>query len=294
MWSSIRVVRPPVLLVVADGPRTEAERNDCEATRRLVECIDWPCDVRRNYSAVNMGCRQRMATGLTWVFEQVEEAVILEDDCLPHPTFFRYCEELLERYRNDRRVMHIGGNTFQGRKPQKKASYYFSKYAHVWGWASWRRAWQHYDVNMAAWGGNNNPVIERYCNGPIEKHYWTVMFKGAAEGRLDTWDYAWLFACWQHDGLSIVPEVNLITNIGFGVGSTHTTDDQSPFANMVSQSIQFPLRHPKHVEIHSAADGRTFRTLFVPREPMWLRVNRWLARLFASVMGRNDGVATKV
>src|SRR5579871_4386735 len=147
VFQEIRRVRPPVLLVVADGPRRDHPEDEqlCRETRAVAEEVDWPCQVLTEYSDVNLGCRHRPASGLDWVFSQVEEAIILEDDCVPHPSFFRFCSELLSRYRDDARIGTIAGTNVQGGRKRGGASYYFSKYPTIWGWASWRRAWALYD-----------------------------------------------------------------------------------------------------------------------------------------------------
>src|SRR5262245_4967250 len=139
--------RPKQLLVIGDGPRPDrpGEAEKCEETRAIVDRVDWSCDVLTNYSPINLGVGTRPATGLRWVFEQVESAIILEDDCIPHPTFFRYCEELLERYRDDQRVMHISGDNWNFNRQPRPFSYFFSNYCYSCGWATWRRAFRHYD-----------------------------------------------------------------------------------------------------------------------------------------------------
>jgi len=153
VFAEIAKARPQKLFVVADGPRPErsGEAEKCAAARAVIDRVDWECEVLRNYAEVNLGCRQRPPTGISWVFEQVAEAIILKDDCVPHPTFFRFCEELLEKYREDERVMHISGSNFQPGYTRGPFSYYFSRFNPIWGWASWRRAWQHYDLNMKLW-----------------------------------------------------------------------------------------------------------------------------------------------
>jgi hypothetical protein len=141
VFEAIRQAQPSKLLVVADGPRSTrpGEAEKCAATRAIIDQVDWECEVLTNYSDVNLGCRHRVSSGLDWVFEQVEEAIILEDDCLPHPTFFRFCEELLEWYRHDHRIVAISGDNFQNGHQSGEFSYYFSRYVHIWGWATWRR-----------------------------------------------------------------------------------------------------------------------------------------------------------
>lgn len=264
VFEAIRQAKPPMLLVIADGARISksGEAKKCAATRAIIDGVDWDCEVRTNYSDVNLGCGKRVSSGLDWVFQEVEEAIILEDDCLPHPTFFQFCEELLEYYRNDTRVMAISGDNFQMGKNHSDNSYYFSRYNHVWGWASWRRAWKHYDFAMTRWpeirdGGLLDSVLGRK---ELVK-YWTTIFDWMYKSEVDTWDYQWTFACWSQNALTILPEVNLISNIGFGADATHTQKD-SPLSDMAVQSLEFPITHPKFVMRSAAADTFTDKNLF--------------------------------
>ena len=153
VFERIRQARPGLLMLVADGPRErrQGEPDACRQVRQIVEHVDWPCEVLKNYSDTNMGCGARVASGIDWVFQHVEQAVILEDDCLPDPTFFRFCEELLDRYRYEERVMQISGSNFLFGRRAVEVSYYFSRYPLCWGWATWRRAWRHFDFNMQTW-----------------------------------------------------------------------------------------------------------------------------------------------
>ena len=146
VFEAIARAKPPVLLVVADGPKDAGEEARCAAAREVIEKVDWPCEVRRNYSDANLGCRERVATGLDWVFRQVEEAILLEDDCLPSPDFFAFCEAMLERFRNDDRVGHVSGSNSDRGRASRETSYYFSRYSTIWVWATWRRAWKDYDA----------------------------------------------------------------------------------------------------------------------------------------------------
>jgi len=246
VFAEIRRARPSRLLLVADGPRPgrEGEAASCAAAREVVANIDWPCETLRNYATANMGCKRRVSSGLDWVFEQAPEAIILEDDCLPHPTFFRFCQELLEKYRDDERVFHISGDHFRFTGPPNPFSYYFSRFNYIWGWASWRRAWRHYDVEMKLWpairdGGWLDPLV----GGPRQARRWSRAFQEVYDGALDTWDYQWGLAVWIHGGLSIRPSVNLISNIGFDSAATHTKTAGAS-ANLPAQAMEFPLRHP--------------------------------------------------
>ena len=257
VFEAIAQAKPKKLLVVADGPRFPEEFEKCQKARSIIERIDWPCEVLTNFSEINLGCKQRISSGLNWVFSEVEEAIILEDDCLPTPSFFYFCETLLEHYRHDERIMHISGDNFQEGQSRNNSSYYFSKYTHVWGWASWRRAWQHYNTDMRTWPEYKKlDAIRSICEDSLEKKYWIAIFDDVFEGAVDTWDYQWLYTCWSQNGLSILPNLNLISNIGFGLDSTHTfranTDIQ------LSTTDIWKISHPLLVTRCLDADTYTF------------------------------------
>lgn len=264
VFAEIAKARPPKLLVVADGPRInrpgEAER--CIQTRAIIERVNWECEVLTNFSDINLGCKNRVSSGIDWVFEQVPEAIILEDDCLPDATFFCFCEELLERYRDDERIGMISGDNFQFGRKHGEASYYFSRYNHIWGWATWRRAWQHYDRDAKGWpemrdGGWLNALVKKTG----ERKHWAKIFQDVHEGRIDTWDYQWGLTLWAQGMLSVMPNVNLISNIGFGVEATHTVA-ASIYADMKTEPISFPLSHPNILLPHAVADEFTAQEMF--------------------------------
>lgn len=266
VFEAIRKARPPKLLVVADGPRTdkpgEAER--CAAVRRIIDGVDWTCEVLKNYSDVNLGCKQRVSSGLEWVFNTVEEAIILEDDCLPHPTFFPFCEELLDRYRNDERVAMISGDNFQFGQRRTEYSYYFSIYPHIWGWASWRRTWKMYDVDMRSWPEvRDGGWLHDIFGDARTVRYWTGIFDRAYRNEIDTWDYQLAFSLWIQAGLIILPNVNLVSNIGFGEGASHTNSGNI-VANMPAEPMALPLRHPHFVVRNAQADRYTYRIQYEP------------------------------
>jgi hypothetical protein len=247
VFEAIRQAKPPKLLVVADGPR--ADRPDdvekCKAARAIIDGVDWDCEVLTNYSDVNLGCKNRVSGGLDWVFNTVEEAIILEDDCLPHLTFFRFCEELLELYRNDSRVMQICGSNFLNGKRKIGESYYFSKYGPIWGWASWQRAWKYYNVDMSLWKEvKNKQIYYDFCENKEEILIRINLYDKTVAGEIDTWDYQWGFAKFINSGLSIIPNVNLISNIGFREDATHTVTFNTERANMPTSAIEFPMKHP--------------------------------------------------
>lgn len=277
VFEKIRQSKPPKLLIVADGPRGDrpGEVNKCASARAVIERVDWDCEVLKNYSNVNMGCKQRVSSGLNWVFDTVEEAIILEDDCLPHPTFFRFCEELLEKYRYDERIGMISGDNFQFGRKRTIYSYYFSHFNHIWGWASWRRAWQEYDINMKLWPKiNEGEWLLDILGDKITVKSWKQIFESVYQGKIDTWDYQWTFACWMNNFLTLLPSVNLISNIGFGIASTFTIDNNDKRANLSIQEMHFPLYHPPYIIRDTKADKFTYRN-FV-RVPFLKRVKNKL------------------
>lgn len=282
VWERIRAAQPRRLFVIADGPRADrpADQESCTAVRQIVERIDWPCEVSREYSAPNLGAAVRVSSGLDWVFTQADEAIILEDDCLPDPTFFPFCAELLARYRDEPRVAQIAGCSFQGEAHPGKTSYYFSRYPHGWGWATWRRAWNHYDHSMRAWREECGTEWLAQCIGdPAERRIWEQSFDGTLTGEVDAWDYRWVLAVWRSGGLSILPYRNLISNIGFGADATHTKGS-SPWAALPVSPMPFPLEHPTGFMRDEAADERTGRLVFRP--PSWpVRLVRRFKQLFS-------------
>lgn len=278
--------RPRRLLVVCDGPRAdragEAERV-AEVQALIAARIDWPCELRTDYAPRNLGCRARLASGLDWVFSEVDEAILLEDDCLPDPSFFRWCREMLERHREDPRVMMVSGNNFLFRTPPAGApSYHYSRFSHIWGWATWRRAWQHYGGALDAWRvRRDSDWLERRLPVPGAAEHYRAAFDALLAGRIDTWDYQWDLTVFLHDGLSVVPSVHLVENLGIGVGATHTTTPPIE-ARAVCGTLAFPLRHPPAVAADLDADRREFACLH-PRRPLKSFLRRLRRRLRAAL-----------
>ncbi len=255
VFEAIRQVKPAKLFVIADGPRNDRadEPEKCEATRAIINRVDWECEVIKNYSDINIGCAKRLPSGLDWVFNQVEEAIVLEDDCLPHPTFFQFCEALLERYRYDQRIGTIIGQNVQLGRRRTDYSYYFSIYNRCWGWATWRRAWQNFDFDMKLWPEiKESQFLDDILIDSKSVKFWQQIFQDTYDRRINTvWDYQWTFNCWLQNQLSIVPNQNLISNIGFGENATHTKHTKGSFvktyANMPTELISFPLKHPPYI-----------------------------------------------
>lgn len=283
VFERVRQAKPSKLFIVADAPRSnrpdEAEKS--EAVRAIFDRVDWDCIVYKNYAETNLGCKRRIASGLDWVFEQVEEAIILEDDCLPDPSFFSFCESLLEHYRDDSRVMMISGNNFQFDRPRSQYDYYFSRYTLIWGWATWRRAWQKYDGKMQQWNQyRDRNWLETVLDDRQGIRYWTELFNSVEQGEMDTWDVAWTYTCWTQNGLSIVPSTNLVTNIGFDPLANNTTQTNSPFDNTPTQPIHPPLRHPPLIIRDVEADRYSQKTQFHLNTIDWYKnkLRKWMVK----------------
>lgn len=279
VFEAIARAKPSRLFVVADGPRHAEEAVACDAARAVVESIDWDCEVHKNYADTNMGLKRRVSSGLDWVFEQTEQAIILEDDCLPDPTFFPYCEELLQRYRDDPRVMHIGGSNLMLGRHKILTSYAFARFVGVWGWATWRRAWKQFDGEMKLWAQTDNQEqYLRYFTNPKAREAWRSNWNQVVSGQVNTWGYPWFFTCLAHDGLAIIPQQNLITNIGFGAQATHTRV-QNIFAGVPTAPIKFPLVHPSEIAPDAEAD-EVMAKLMLSKPFLFRRVCGKLARAF--------------
>ncbi len=280
VFAEIARVKPKRLLVVADGPRSDAEVEKCRSSRAVIELVDWDCEVLTSYSDINLGCKRRVSSGLNWVFDQCEEAIILEDDCLPHPTFFSFCVELLERHRNDDRVMTIGGSNFQFGRDRGSYSYYFSCYTHIWGWATWRSSWKDYDVEMKQWPAlRETDWLHTTLGEKAAAKHWKEVFDMAYQGRLDTWDIQWLFACLTKNGLTALPNGNLISNIGFGEDATHTKSDIYGVSRLPTVGVSFPLSHPVDINRDKIADKYMFDNVFakeVDSPNLYRRLGRML------------------
>jgi len=253
VFAAIREAKPPQLLVVADGPRSGRpdDVQKCAEVRRIVEQVDWPCTVLQDYADVNFGCKMRVSSGLDWVFSKVEEAIILEDDCLPDPTFFRFCQEMLALYRHDERIMMISGTNLLGEWKSTVQSYHFSNNGGIWGWASWHRAWQYYDVNMSLWWEPASRLkVSDVLGGGSRFRRRAIEFDRAAAGKVDTWDYQWSFVQLLRSGLTVVSAVNLVSNIGFNVDATHTVNPRTVYAGLPT----FPCRFPLNINLLAAVD----------------------------------------
>lgn len=271
VFERIREARPEALFVVADGPRDEGEQPLCDESRAVLNGVDWPCRVHTRFSKENLGAGGSPAAGLSWVFAQVEEAIILEDDCLPDLSFFPYCQELLERYRDDTRVGHISGFNPLPTSGIEDSSYGFSIYPSCWGWAGWRRVWQHFDPSLKSFT-QFQEFHSAYDLFPSrsEGKYFVPNWSRLHLDRRHVWDGQYFFAVRSQGMVAVRPRVNLITNIGFGrgVGATHTDYDHPVLSHVESHSMPFPLRHPRSMVVDREDDMRIVKLMYQLPNPV--------------------------
>lgn len=264
---ALRPAAPHSIFVACDGPdhRRPGEAEQVAAARALIDsAIDWPCRIERLYASGNQGCRLGVSRAISWFFTHVEEGIILEDDCVAHPDFFRFCSTLLARYRHDTRVWGIGGNNFQQGRWRGDGSYYFSHYFHSWGWASWRRCWQHYDGELSQLSPLiNSGLLATIFPDPLERKSWIRLWRRLQEhGKPDSWAYRWAFSCLVQGGLIAVPNRNLVHNVGFDASATHTLQQANQAVRTAIDQGLGPMHPPSFLLRDAAADHFTFNKVF--------------------------------
>lgn len=276
VFEAIRQARPARLFIAADGPRSDriGEVEACQRTREAVASVDWPCEVQRLYRERNVGCRLGISEAITWFLAEAGEGIILEDDCLPSPEFFPFAAALLDKYRHDDRVMHINGSNFHQGRRWSDHGYYFSRYNHGWGWATWKRAWDHFSLDLS---GLEAFLVDadrnRFWDSNKERRYWTKTLRQARDLVVDAWDYQWNYALWARDGLCLYPERNLISNIGFGEGATNTTETGDGKGFLATEALG-QWSHPTFSIRNRPADRANFLKMFWGSP--W---ERWTGRL---------------
>lgn len=256
LFNEIKKQKPKYLYISCDGPRVDKE-NDIELinkSKAVFDQIDWDCEIKTLYRDKNWGAGKSISDALIWFFNQVEEGVVFEEDCFPHQDFFEYCEVLLEKYRNNSEIMFIGGNNFQ-KQSKSEFSYYFSAYPHIWGWASWQRVIYDYSFELKNISNKDfKNVINHYNFSWIETKVWFDKFKRIQMGQINSWDYQLTYNIWSKKGISIIPQMNLVKNIGFGKDAIHCKNSKSIEANLEIHPI-LPIKHPKEVIINTDADS---------------------------------------
>ncbi|TFY90069.1 nucleotide-diphospho-sugar transferase [Pseudomonas kairouanensis] len=249
VFAAIRQAKPARLYIAADGARAgrDAEAETVKALREyLVGAVDWPCQVKTLFREKNLGCKYAVSGAITWFFDQEEQGIILEDDCLPSQSFFGYCETLLEKYKEDETVFLVSGDGRATQNVKIDNDYSFVKYPFIWGWASWARVWKQYDPELSDWPVVKERVISGVSQLNATRKFWSLAFDKMYKKEIDTWDFQFVFLLLKNSAKCIVPRVNLITNIGFGEGATHTHDGNSNDANLPRFEITLPLSHDGH------------------------------------------------
>jgi len=256
VFEQIRAAKPKRLYIAADAPRPGFPGDEllCKQSRAVVDAIDWDCELKTLFRTENVGCREGVSSAATWFFRHEEEGIILEDDCLPSNSFFKFCDTLLEKYRSDTRIRHITGCNLQQGKKWGRDTYYFSNMTHVWGWASWKRVWNDYDKNLDKYNGKEiREQLKNIFDDPLIVESWGHIFEEVKAGKVNAWGYQLDFANFFNNGLTIIPNENLISNIGFGPNATHTIDENSIYANIPLKEIE-EITHPVFILPEKQAD----------------------------------------
>ncbi|HRJ70790.1 MAG TPA: hypothetical protein PLS03_01125 [Terrimicrobiaceae bacterium] len=285
--SVLQKAKPPVLRIAADGPRSHipGEREKCLEARRIAQSlVNWPCIVETDFSDENLGCRKRVASAITSFLSDHEEGIILEDDCVPEVTFFPYCAELLARYRTNEEVMMICADSVVPTGRFRGESYRFSRIGLPWGWATWKRAWDLYRENMEGWDewiASGAP--EKFISHSGYRESLIKVMTDTRDGKVDTWDYQWIFSYWAANAVAVVPNTNLVSNIGFGPDATHTFSRADRCFARTTSPMVFPLTHPLSVHVAPDLETKVFRTFFEP-PGILAKVQRLIRNSFRRMM----------
>lgn len=280
VFEAIRKAKPSKLYIASDGARElkAGERYNVESVRTYVtKNIDWPCEVKTLFRENNLGCKVAVSGAIDWFFNNEEMGIILEDDCLPSQSFFRFCEDLLVMYKNEPTVWQITGDNFQDGMIRGKSDYYFSHHVHIWGWATWRDRWKAYDVELKSFKHHQDKrIFKRIFKQSFLVDYWLNIMSNLQAGKIDTWDYQWMYAIWSNQGVCVLPNYNLVSNIGFNNNATHTKTDQSGLSRQKSFELNFPLTHPQIIIEDLDADEWTNKKFF--KKPNFLARTRDLVK----------------
>lgn len=265
VYEELRKARPSKLYIAIDGARKDRidDVEKIKNTIKIFDSIDWVCDVKKLLRTENLGCKKAVSSAISWFFEQEEQGIILEDDCIPSISFFSYCDHLLRKYKYNDSIMHINGTNFQDGQFRGSGTYYFSRICHVWGWASWRRAWEKYDIEMDQLESFfNDNIYKSIINYPTSYKYWSNALYATKQGQIDTWDYQWVYSIWKNNGLCIAPNYNLVSNIGFDEMATHTKKEDKSYSNKPTSILNGPIKDCNILAPHFNADLYSFNKFF--------------------------------
>lgn len=279
--SALAKIKPRHVYIAGDGPRAHkaTDPDRCQEARKVATTIPWECNVHTNFQNTNLGCKYGVSTAISWFFEQVPEGIILEDDCIPDPSFFEYATQMLDRYRDTKEIMHINGHSFITEKNITVTSpYYFSRIPHVWGWATWQRAWALYDINMSELSTLSTQLSRQMTF--IHKRYstyWIDLLQHVQRANIDTWDAQWVYSIMKQDGVCITPTVNMIENVGFDEEATHTKEKFNKNHN-VSAFNTHNFTHPTTINIQLEYDSIEMETIFLPKG--WSRFRSYVKKIY--------------
>lgn len=286
--TEIRKLQPTQLFICQDGAR-EGNALDQECVQQvrdvINELVDWPCELHMLYQEKNLGCGPGPAAGISWFFSQVDMGIVLEDDCIPHLDFFSYCDELLKKYQYDSRISFIGGCNYQLPVPLEESYSFMGGHHQTWGWATWRRTWENFDYNLTRWNEKQfKNVIKRYYKDYRQRAYWMNIYNQVKKNRMNDscWDYQFYFSCWEKGQLAICPNVNLVSNVGFGHDATHTNGENNALLSVQTKAI-LPLKHPKEVICNQKLDDFMMKTYIIPYEYEWEGIKRLPYRINAFI-----------
>lgn len=287
--SVIREIQPTTLYVHADGPRTDKldESVICTKCRELIKSmVDWDCDLHIWYEDTNKGCGKGPAEAITWFFQNVEYGIILEDDCVPNYDFFLFMEDMLLRYKDETKITSVAGSNFQDGHKRGDASYYFSQYNRIWGWATWKRVWSQYDYYMSdATTESIETVLYNCFSRKCDRQYWSAVLKTVLSNRMnDTcWDYQFMFLQWRLGGLTVTPNCNLVSNIGDGPDATHTAWENNPNLNRKVDKL-YPIHYPKIVKVDVKADNYYMDNYILYRKNLLQRFVRKVRKIMRKML----------
>jgi hypothetical protein len=289
VFESIKRVKPKKLYFVSNAPKN----NDLEEfekilkVRSLINQIDWDCDVKTLFREEYLEVKQSITLSISWFFSLEEKGIILEDDCVPSLSFFTFCQELLNFYENNTEVYSIGGCCFFEDLNLPDNEYRFSKHAYIWGWATWRRAWLKYDLNMVEWPEfKNSNSFKSIFKNILVRYYWIRIFNLVYTSKINTWDYQWLYSIWLNDGITIIPNRNLISNVGFGLDSNFTHDNNSLEANMKVSEVRFPLNHFEGKIINKLE--QEYVEKYIYRISIWSIIRNWAYEKYIDIKNKKN------
>lgn len=288
VFNAIAQAKPEKLFVIADGPRSNKphEAKKCARVRSLIEKVDWPCTVYKNFSDINLGCAPRIVSGLDWVFSQTDRAIILEDDCLPDSSFFYFCDELLEFYKDDKRIMQISGENKFHKTAPIQSSYYFTRSVEIWGWATWARAWKLRDIDMKTWPLlKKNKVLNALYPQKSAQYHFTRLFDKYYKKEISSWDGNWVYSVCKQSGFSIAPKNTLVENIGTdSVDATHG-NAKSIYKNIDTHTMDFPLVHPDFIGVIPKIAAREEKYRRIDQDMLPYPLNKWASYIRRFISG---------